>query len=140
MLLLPVILLAGCSTFEQRWEKTPVAAPQASWLQGRWDGMWKSDLGHGQGNLKAIIVPAKNRDTFSATFKATYWKVMTGEYTVEMTGLEQPDGKVKFHGTKDLGAMAGGLYTYDGWADAESFEATYASKHDRGTFKMKRAR
>jgi hypothetical protein len=51
--------------------------------------------------------------------------------------VEHREGKAVFHGEADLG-WAGGVYSYDGEANATNFFSLYRSEKDHGQFRMQR--
>ena len=76
---------------------------------------------------------------FDASFRhwLTLFITIHAGYTVRMESSTSANGVV-FHGSEDLGMLSGGIYTYEGRADATNFFSTYKSKYDWGTFEMKR--
>jgi len=137
------VLLAavGCSTFEADWEAAggmPLPSfPTA--LEGRWKGTWQSDANGHSGALRCLLRRAEGESRYSARYHATYWGFFTFEYEVLMDA-SQESGTWKFRGSADLGWLAGGVYEYAGEAQGDEFRSTYASKADRGTFRMSRVR
>ena len=105
-------------------------------MLGRWEGRWISHTNGHNGALRCIIKPATNGLSL-AHFRATYLKVARFSYTVPLE-VTASDGVWHFRGKEDLGAMAGGVYHYDGSATATNFEATYTSKYDGGVFELHR--
>jgi hypothetical protein len=77
---------------------------------------------------------------FHAAYKSETFKFITVYfgYTVRMEAQPSTNDSVAFHGSENLGVLAGGVYTYEGNATATSFFSTYKSKYDHGTFEMKR--
>ncbi len=144
-------LWGGCSSFERRWKEAPANAPSGLQpLLGKWEGTWSSEKGHGGGSLRAIMVTTQApssatgsvAEKYSATFKATFWKVLSGDYTVEMEAqpVQRGSHRVAFGGSKNLGMLAGGVYRYEGYVSGEEFFARYESAGDAGVFRMRRAR
>jgi hypothetical protein len=141
-------LLGGCSSFDQQWKQSPAVggAPAIMPLAGKWEGRWQGSDGHG-GDLRAIIVtteaPSSATGTertqrYTATFKATFLALLSGEHSVELVATRQPDGRMNFQGRKDLGFLCGGTYTYDGHVTQDQFVANFQSALDHGTFTMTR--
>ncbi len=112
------------------------AEEEADLLVGHWVGAWYSDArGYGD-DLECIIV--KLTDTkYEARFKATFWKVFTWRQRVLLT-VGKGEAEWTFEGEQDLGWIAGGLYTYKGTTDGETFESTYKARSDAGSYTMKR--
>jgi hypothetical protein len=138
--LLPVFLAAvlsgGCNTFNHEW-KTAAAEPALdSSLQGRWQGVWVSEVTGHTDELKCVI--ERNADgTYRARFHAKYHQVLSFGYTVSLKVQSSGDG-FTFEGDANLGWYAGGIYHYEGRADATNFHSTYSCKYDHGTFQMGR--
>ena len=72
-----------------------------------------------------------------ARYLATFGGIFHFKYEMNLNASLLQDW-VHFQGSADLGAMAGGLYTYEGDANSEKFFATYKSESDHGQFNMKR--
>jgi hypothetical protein len=146
-----MVVGTGCA-FDRKWRAMKRAelvdnAPAADGLAGRWEGRWVSDANGHSGGLRAIITPAPQTLTadrhYHAEFDASYMGLLRFGYgmtLVAKTNQAATGGHVSFHGEEDLGAMAGGLYRYNGTADGTTFNATYESKDDKGRFEMSRPR
>lgn len=136
LVLLPALLLCGCSTFNRDWKKAAEKPAAANSIEGRWDGTWLSDKNGHTGRLRCLL----SRETdarYQARFRASYWKVFRFGYTVALE-FEQHDGAWSLTGDEDLGKLAGGVYHYEGHATPTNFFSTYRSKYDHGTFQMRR--
>jgi hypothetical protein len=135
-------LLCGCSTFNREWRQAAKKTTPAD-ITGRWEGRWVSKATGHNNELRALI-NRRDTDHCDVRFHAAYkwekasWITIHVGYTVRMETKPGSNGAVTFHGEEDLGKLAGGVYTYDGHANATNFFSTYKSKHDRGTFEMKR--
>jgi len=129
-----VACMFGCSSFNREWEKA--AASPSSGIEGAWVGRWESDAGHGGGDLKCLLM-RKSPSEYQARFYATYWAVFRFHTQVVLPG-EDRGAAVKLSGKEDLGWLRGGVFEYEGEVNAGDFACTYRSKHDEGTFKMKR--
>jgi hypothetical protein len=137
LVLVPMLVLlgAGCSSFNREW-RGAVKNPAASLgLEGRWEGEWISDVNRHHGRLRCIV--NKEGNVYRARFHAKYRKILSFGYTVQLKA-EATDNGYKFRGDADLGALAGGIYRYQGSADATNFFSTYSCKYDHGTFQMRR--
>jgi hypothetical protein len=143
LLCLLLILTAGCSSYHRTWK----AGAQISTddpVAGRWQGRWESNANGHTGKLRAVIRPTGD-DAYVAHYWASYRKVLRFTYdqpfTVQ-TRETRADGKkiVAFSGKTDLGPLAGGVYTYEGRAEADDFHATYRCRWDHGTYDMRRLR
>lgn len=137
LVFMPLLVLVGasCSSFNREWrrvEKDPVLLTD---LEGRWEGRWISDVNGHHGKLRCII--KRNGDVYSARFHAKYQKILTFGYTVALNS-EKTESGFKFSGEANLGALAGGVYHYEGHADGTNFLSTYSCKYDQGKFEMQR--
>ena len=132
--------LTGCSSFRRDWKAARARPVPARSMAGPWEGEWRSEVNGHHGRLRCLISPGTN-ETWQARFHATYKTLkfipVTFGYTVPLT-VKESDGRYVFHGEEDLGAMAGGVYHYEGEATAREFFSTYRSKYDHGTFDMTR--
>jgi len=142
LLLLAALLLCGCSTFNYEWRQAAKKPIPADDIAGPWQGRWLSHANGHNDKLRALITKADTNHydvKFHAAYKFETVKFITVHfgYTVRMEIRPGTNG-VAFHGSENLGALAGGVYTYEGRADATSFFSTYNSKYDRGVFEMKR--
>ena len=131
-------LLLGCSSFSREWSSAPAKATSVGSIEGRWHGYWKSDVNGHNGDLKCVVT--RNPDqTYRANFSAVYWKILTFTYVANLKGTPTPTPTtIQLSGQQDLGAMAGGVYTYEGTATDTNFDCTYSSKYDHGKFVMTR--
>ena len=139
MLLIAMLVCAaatGCSSFEQEWKSASALPAAPTDVTGRWQGTWASDSGH-SGGLRCVVSRVDAR-TCRAHFDATYAGALHFNYVAQLQGEQAPDGYTYFEGESDLGALAGGVYKYEGRADAREFTSTYRSSGDRGVFRMTR--
>jgi len=130
------VLLCGCSSFNRAWRNdAPTPAPTGS-IEGRWEGHWLSDANGHTGKLRCLL----SRDAdgeYTAWFRATYMSLFSFSYRVPLQ-VEAQDGVWRFHGSEDLGKLAGGVYHYLGSATPTNFHSIYDSPYDHGTFEMLR--
>lgn len=135
-----VILLAlcpGCSTaFHRDWNAASSGPVSQDSIEGQWEGTWLSGKNQHTGKLKCAVDRTHGKN-HRFHFRATYWKLFRYSYALSFR-VEERDGKQQFSGYEDLGALAGGVYHYDGTLTPDQFSATYSNKHDFGTFEMKR--
>ncbi len=137
-LVLPALLLCGCSTFNRDWNRAAQNPVPVNSVEGRWDGTWLSDVNGHTGRLRCLLV-REGENRHQARFRATYWKVFRFSYTVPLqVEAEVRDGAWHFTGEEDLGKLAGGVYRYEGHVTPTDFFSTYRSEHDHGTFQMRR--
>jgi len=137
------LLLCGCSTFNYEWRMTAKKPVPTNDITGPWEGRWISKATGHNDRMRALIskVDPNHYDVkFHAAYKSETikWITVYFGYTVHMETKPAANGIVEFHGAENLGVLAGGVYTYDGRADATNFFSTYKSKYDHGTFEMKR--
>ncbi|HWE97390.1 MAG TPA: hypothetical protein VG269_25755 [Tepidisphaeraceae bacterium] len=130
-------LMCGCSSFDRDWKAAATVKPESPTdMTGRWQGIWASDASSHNGGLRCLITRTGD-DTYHARYAATYWSIFHFGYDMDLTAQQQADA-VHFQGQADLGSMAGGVYHYDGHANATDFTSTYQSESDHGKFVMKR--
>jgi hypothetical protein len=130
-----VVSNVGCSSFNREWKKSARNSAATEGLGGRWEGHWMSEVNGHHGKLRCIVT--KQPDVYQARFRAKYQKILSFGYTVPLKAERVDDG-YKFRGEANLGALAGGVYHYDGHADATNFFSTYSSQYDHGNFQMHR--
>lgn len=131
-----LLVAAGCSSFNRDYEQALLKGGPKDGIEGPWIGSWLSDKNGHNGELRGIITKVEG-ERYETRFKAKFWKIFT--YTSEAEFEMQPhnDG-FEFFGTKKLGWLAGGEYTYEGRVNPEKFFSTYKNKWDHGTFQMAR--
>jgi hypothetical protein len=126
----------GCSRTHPP-EAAPAPVVMGDLLAGDWQGQWKSTSCPMSGALHCGV--RKQPDgTYAADFHANYAAVMSHDSAVTLTVQKKGD-TWDFEGRKDLGLLAGGMYTYKGHVTATEFFATYDSSFDKGEFRMTRA-
>jgi hypothetical protein len=146
-------LLASCSnisSFDQKWAATkplPGGSNPAAPVAGKWEGTWQSDATDYAGHLQALIyykaptvVDKEQGQEYAAEFQLRLFEVPFDNYTVVLSAIQQPDGKIHFKGKKDLGYYKGGIWVFDGYVypQRDEFYCDYQSDKDSGTFKLKR--
>jgi hypothetical protein len=138
-----LVLLCGCSAFNYEWRQAAKKRTPANTIEGRWEGRWLSRATGHNDKLRALITSV-DTNHYDIKFHAAYksetfsWITVHFGYTVRMETKPGTNAGVTFHGSEDLGKLAGGVYTYDGYANATNFFSTYKSKYDRGNFEMHR--
>ena len=130
--------LCGCSTFNYEWRQAAAHPVPTNGITGQWQGRWMSNANGHEDSLRCIITKV-DEDNYDAKFRAAYKKWITFHfgYTVRLE-TKNAATRITFHGREDLGPLAGGVYTYEGYADPTNFFSTYKSKYDQGTFQMNR--
>lgn len=131
------LAVAGCSSFHREW-KSAGRVPAPATIEGRWQGRWRSEETRHTDDLRCLITRTTN-NVYLARFHAKYRAVfhISVGYTVPLT-VEALEGHFQFEGSANLGAMAGGLYSYKGHATATNLFSTYSCKYDHGVFEMTR--
>ena len=149
LLVLPVVLLAGCSGFDSRWNGTapPMTMNPAAPLAGKWEGSWQSDANAYIGRLQAIAIPTDTivvkkdvpAQQYVVEFKQFLFELGAPEFSVKLNASMGADGRLHFVGKKDTGGYPmNGIVTYDGYVDGDMFFCDYTGERDCGTFKMRR--
>ncbi len=136
MILGLAVLTSGCSTFNYEWRREARKATPTNDIAGRWQGRWLSEA-TGHNDALQCLITRESEDRYRARFRATYERVLHFSYTV-MLDAKPGTNSVEFHGSADLGRLAGGVYQYDGHATPTNFFSRYKAKQDRGTFQMER--
>ena len=131
-----LLLGAGCTSFNHDWRKAAQQTAPPTDLQGRWQGVWISDVTHHTDPLRCVVTRQAD-GTYRARFHAKYHQVLSFGYTVPLK-VEPGTNTFNFSGEANLGWLAGGVYQYAGHADTAHFFSTYTCKYDHGTFQMSR--
>ena len=127
-------LTANCRDFDARWQAA--RANGANGVGGAWEGEWVSAATGHRGRLRCVIDPC-SAAMWRLWFRGEYSKVFRACYSTEFQ--VQADGEgFSFSGGSNLGALAGGAYTYAGSATATSLVCSYRSARDHGEFRMTR--
>jgi len=129
------LLASGCS-FNRAWNAAGKTSAPANDIQGRWDGVWLSEVNDHTGKLRCLVTK-QAEGKYHARYHAQYRKIFSFGYTVTLEG-KQTGGSFVFSGDADLGWYAGGIYHYEGHANNNYFFSTYRSQYDHGTFQMSR--
>lgn len=136
-ILIALVMATGCSTFKRDWRRASATPAPANDVTGRWEGSWLSERNGHYGRLRCLMIRLNDR-SYSARFKATYWKIFRFSHPVVLEVARDSQDRFNFQGQADLGWWAGGVYQYEGKANPVDFFSTYKSKYDHGTFRMKR--
>jgi hypothetical protein len=136
------LALAGCSTYQKRWDAARIAAyrPEAVHA-GAYEGRWESTRMPGTGgNLWCILTP-DGQGNYTADFKATWHGVFKSEHGALLkTGSSRKPGHTTFSGEAALTAIIGsGKYTCTGELTPGGMTAAYDASYDVGNFTLKRA-
>jgi hypothetical protein len=136
MLLALAVVVSSCSGgFGQRWREAAKSS-NASGIEGRWDGTWRSESNGHTGRLRCIVSPTQQANVYKFHYGGTFAKVIGFQYTVDHA-VQRLGRTWTMEGKSDLGSM-GGLFSYEATVQDGVFRATYRSKEDRGGFDMKR--
>jgi hypothetical protein len=137
VLALLVCCSSGCLlNFGRDWRSAKRDGIYTDNLAGLWEGTWQSDHNGHTGTLKAIITPCGNGQ-YKAQYKGTFALIIPFAYATTHAAADEP-GVTYFSGQENLGPLFGGDYTINGWANGESFVASYCADVDHGTFTMHR--
>ncbi len=134
-----VALLSSCGTiaFDRDWDAWEEPASEDP-MVGRWEGDWESTENGHAGGLRCMLTP-EEEGSYLVRFCATYGWFFTYTYDGRFYVSDRTGERVTFRGEEDLGAMFGGVYTYDGFVEGDRFESTYeAESGDRGVFRLER--
>lgn len=137
LLLLPIGLLSGCSSFPRHWRAASAGPQPADDISGAWTGSWRSEVNGHTGSLQCLVTRV-DAAHYRARYRASYRKFLRFGYTVPMEVTRSEGGAISFRGEANLGWWTGGVYHYDGRATATNYISTYSSKYDHGTFEMTR--
>jgi hypothetical protein len=136
LILLALPLVAGCSSFNRRWrDALEMPIPQSD-ISGPWEGRWISEVNGHNDRLRCVITPGVSNE-LDAHFHANYRRIFHFGYTVPLA-VRNTGTNFTFSGEADLGKLAGGAYSYEGYATPTNFFSTYNSKYDHGRFEMSR--
>lgn len=127
----------GCSTFNRDWKAAAQKPAPSNDITGAWDGRWLSERNGHRGRLQCILVK-QDHNTYSARFKARFWKIFTARYTVPLQITAGTNNTFRLEGDNNLGKLAGGVYRYTGEATPQAFQSRYTNQYDHGIFEMKR--
>ena len=138
---LGALFLTACGSprFERAWDRaesteTPASEPRRE----RWTGEWRSEWNGHAGGLRCLMWRVDEHH-LHAWFLSTYARILSFEHDTLFHLEPRGDGSFTLSGSQDLGALVGGVYTYQGSVDAEAFHATYSAENgDHGTFELKR--
>ena len=139
---LVAVFSSGCSAFNYEWRQAARKPTPTNGIAGRWDGTWLSHANGHNDRLRCLVTQV-DTNHFDARFHAAYslpglkWLKVHFGYTVRMETKAAGDG-VTFRGEENLGALAGGVYRYEGNASNTNFFSTYKCKYDHGVFQMHR--
>lgn len=127
-------LTANCRDFGKRWDAARRLDAQG--ISGCWDGEWLSKATGHRGRLRCVVDPVAPA-LWRMYFRAEYARVLRACYSTDFT-VAQGDDRWTFRGGSDLGALAGGAYTYEGHATLTDMVCSYRSARDHGEFRLKR--
>jgi hypothetical protein len=127
-------LTANCRDFSRLWENAPASAPDT--VAGRWEGEWISTASGHRGRLRCVV-ELLGPTTWRLWFRAEYAGIFRACYSTDVSATHQADHWT-FCGGSDLGALAGGRYSYEGSTTVTEFRSTYRSARDHGEFRLKK--
>jgi hypothetical protein len=127
-------LTANCRDFNGLWERA--STPAADSVGGRWEGEWISAASSHRGRLRCVVEPQSDA-RWKMWFRGEYGGVFRACYSTDFTVAWAGD-RWTFSGGSNLGALAGGAYTYSGSADHTTLTCNYRSAKDHGVFRLKK--
>lgn len=129
-----MILLAagGCSNIDRQWQ---AAGDHPKGIEGRWQGVWKSEQDSHTGPLLCVIRQT-GPETYDCLFNATFWSIFHFTHEAMLSGRNVGE-RVYLIGDEDLGWPIG-PYHYAGSADPSRFYCAYHARDDHGFFAMGR--
>jgi hypothetical protein len=136
--LLAASVLGGCNSFGDAYKAAASTPQPPGAITGAWEGTWQSDESGHNGRLRAIVRRI-GRDAYNVRYKAGYKMMgvpMSFEHETTLRG-HFAGSTFHFKGAADLGWLPG-IYRYTGYATPEDFYSTYKSKHDEGTYALRR--
>ena len=134
--LIIVQALSGCSTvYYQQWKRAGRESEATSGITGRWEGTLQSNVNQHTGKLRCIVT-----ETDTGNYDFHYWarwSLFAGTYHLYLP-VQEENSVFSFEGSKNLGKLVGGKYSFEGSGRGDSFDADYKSKYDHGRFIMTR--
>jgi hypothetical protein len=139
------LALGACaSSFERDWKVATQgknAGRKGAPLSGAWDGKWTSEKhrmpsGEAAGGRLRCIFAQQDERHYRAKFCAN-WLTFATSYEATFD-TQRKGGVLAFQGERDLGAIFGGVYRYDGRVTPAHFGASFVSRYDHGRFEMSR--
>jgi hypothetical protein len=124
------------SRFERAWRDYQPAADALKSIAGRWQGEWISETTRHRGELKCLL-SRPDAEQLEAIFLAAFWRFLRVGYGVRLSATATGGG-FRLKGHSDLGALAGGIYQYEGEVNLAQFNCSYRCKYDNGLFQLKR--
>lgn len=122
----------GCSNIDQQWQ---AAGEHPNGIEGRWQGVWKSQQDGHTGPLLCVIRKT-GPETYDCLFNATFWGIFRFTYDARLPGRNVGQ-QVYLLGDQDLGWPVG-PYHYAGSATPTQFYCAYHARDDHGYFALAR--
>ena len=127
-------LTANCRDFRSRWDGSLPLDPEG--VSGCWEGEWVSAATGHRGRLRCVVSPVAPA-LWTMYFRGEYAGGLRACYSTDFTVVQAP-GRWTFSGGSDLGLLAGGAYTYNGYATLSELVCSYRSARDHGEFRLRR--
>ena len=140
LLILLTALLGSCAPgYHAAFKKEAALLPDPPVsTEGAWKGSWKSDTNGHLGPLWCIVRPSPGEpDSHDFRYRAGWGVLRFGNYTHTTPTTRNRDGSLILNGAMALPAGLG-TYKVKGKLTATTFDATYSSKHDSGSFTLRR--
>lgn len=125
----------GC-VFHRDWRASQYCPTVAEGIEGPWEGRWKSEKTGREGKLKAVVTRTGDA-SYTVQFHSTKLGVVPSNLDVPLQ-VSFRDQQYVFSGEVSRGALAGGKFRYDGYANRGHFHATYETDRDEGVFELAR--
>lgn len=145
LLLLTVLLfVAGCSSYQKKWQNPPLASGGKDLLEGSYEGRWESSQYKGASGRLWCVLTRRSADSYEADFRATWHGIFSSRHQVilKTKPAKRVDGKrvTPFEGAMEIRMWIGsGHYHCIGTMTPQDFRAEYDAEYDRGVFTLTRA-
>ena len=126
-------LTANCRDFNGLWAS---ARPEPGSVAGPWEGEWISSATGHRGRLRCVVQPG-SAAAWTMWFRGEYAGVFRACYRTEFRAAQEGE-RWTFNGGSNLGALAGGEYTYSGHATLDELNCDYRSARDHGVFRLRK--
>ena len=140
LLILLTALLGSCAPdYHAAFKKESALIPDPLVsTEGAWKGYWKSDTNGHYGPLWCIVRLSPGKPgSHDFRYRAGWGVLRFGNYTHTTPTIRNRDGSFILNGAMILPAGLG-TYKVKGNLTPATFDATYSSKHDRGTLTLRR--
>ena len=143
ILLGTLLLCAGCSGFDRRWNAAKSASPHPDSFAGAYQGTWESSQYKGASGKLWCILTRRAPDLYHAEFRATWHGIFSSRHAVDLRVTDRK-GRANYASAKISGAaeirmwIGAGRYRCEGEVTTTGLTADYDAKLDRGRFSLVR--